>query len=437
MQTVNSKVNFSPASDIIAALQNILRSQAIIPDLETPYSQARFPSTNYSAIELKDQSIGAIITERQQQLDAVVHEISSLKPVMDSILNLHQQLVQQKDKIIQSMDLHKRLGSALWRLPTEVLSHIFVYCLPKDKYLSPASNLAPMLLTRICRRWREIAVGMPSFWCMLRTAEINRRDWQRQAFCYDSWLKRSQGRPLSLALKCDPGDSRMLRNLLQPYINQISSLSIHFPRAADQPELLLEDLPALQQLTIITLHGQAIAQCISRLPFTLSSLRFTWLLFDIELLSSVTPVWARLTHVELRVDRPNAFLHLLQLGPNLSSLTIQMPYGSYQIQALHPITHTKLQSLRISFTNALDMRRQLPDLFNALSLPNLRELEVYGNRTWPHKQFKAFLARSNYPLKSLIFGAEGMTTDVQRAEYVALIPSLRVEVVVVDFMFPH
>ncbi|KAG1747856.1 uncharacterized protein EDB91DRAFT_47548 [Suillus paluster] len=433
MQTAT---NLSPPSDIIRALQNILvYSQAIMPDLETPYSPVKFPSTNRSTIEpeLKGQSISAIIAERRQQLDAVVGEILGLETVMEGIKKLHQQLVDQKDRIIQSLDLHKRFGSALWRLPTEVLSHIFVFCLPEVKYLSPASKLAPMLLTRICRRWREVAVGMPSLWCMLRTVEVDHGDWQRQAFCYDSWLKRSRGRPLSLALKCVANDTTDLRSLLQPYINQISSLSIYFSREADQPHLFLNDLPELQELTIITLHGPAIShisQCISQLPFTLISLKFIWLLFDIKLLSSFTPVWAHLTHVKITVDQPNAFHHLLQLGPNLSSLTIQIPYGSYQTQAFEPITHTKLQSLRITLTDGPDMRRQLPDLLDALSLPSLRALEVWRTRRWAHKQFKAFLERSKCPLKSLIFGTEEMTTDEQRAEYLALIPSLRVDVVV-------
>ncbi|KAG2350968.1 hypothetical protein BDR05DRAFT_840418, partial [Suillus weaverae] len=105
-----------------------------------------------------------IITEHQQQLDPVVHEISDLQTVMDSINNLHQQLSEKKDKITQSMNSHKRLASALWRLPTEVLSCIFMYCLLEDKYLSPVSNLAPVLLTRICRQWRDVAVGTPCLW---------------------------------------------------------------------------------------------------------------------------------------------------------------------------------------------------------------------------------------------------------------------------------
>ncbi|KAG1774385.1 hypothetical protein EV702DRAFT_930338, partial [Suillus placidus] len=83
--------------------------------------------------------------------------------------------------------------------PTEVLSHIFVYCLPEDECLSPASRLALILLTRICRRWKEVIVGMPSLWCSLRL-EVEHDDWQRRVFCYEAWLKRTLGRPLSLAL---------------------------------------------------------------------------------------------------------------------------------------------------------------------------------------------------------------------------------------------
>ncbi|KAG1731773.1 hypothetical protein EDB19DRAFT_1318871 [Suillus lakei] len=165
-----------------------------IPDLATEYPNS---NTNYSAFEFKYQSISAIITERQQHLDAVSHEISRLETVMDSIKHIHQQLVAKKDKIItQSMNLHKRLVSALWRLPTEVLSQIFVYCLPDDHHLLPAPHLAPMLLTGICRRWRVVAMGTPSLWSRLSVSE----DAQQAAFCYDSWLKRSRRSSLCTAM---------------------------------------------------------------------------------------------------------------------------------------------------------------------------------------------------------------------------------------------
>ncbi|KAG1797258.1 hypothetical protein EV424DRAFT_1280114, partial [Suillus variegatus] len=49
-------------------------------------------------------------------------------------------------------------------LATEVLCHIFIHCLPQTDYMLPNSKSPPMLLTRICRRWREVAVDMPLLW---------------------------------------------------------------------------------------------------------------------------------------------------------------------------------------------------------------------------------------------------------------------------------
>jgi len=46
------------------------------------------------------------IDDRQQQLDAFLHEISDRQRVMDG-----------RDKIIRPMFLHQRHASVLWRLP--------------------------------------------------------------------------------------------------------------------------------------------------------------------------------------------------------------------------------------------------------------------------------------------------------------------------------
>ncbi|KAG1747869.1 uncharacterized protein EDB91DRAFT_48474 [Suillus paluster] len=392
-----------------------------MPDLETPYSRAQFPSTNCSVVELEDRSIRAIIAERQQQLDAVSHHISSLETVMHSIYDLHRQLVEKKDKITQSKNLHKRLGSALWRLPTEILSIIFHYCLPPSP--SPSPLEAPMLLTGICRRWREVAVGTPGLWCWLTVeSQYDSEDWRREAFWCDSWIKRSRGLPLSLTLRCC---SDQLRHFLQPYINQISSLSIRRSHTY-QPAHLLTDLPALRELTINISNGDtwpALAQSISPLS-TLHSLKIMGLWFDHEHLSSLGPVWTYLTNLEIAIIQSDGFLRLLQLCPNLASLMIRAGFSS--VKALEPFTHPKLQSLRINCDHA--DTDDLSHLFDALSLPNLHVLEASKVEMWPHEAFKAFLSRSNCPLESLIFSAE-VITDAQRAEYTAFIPSLEIVLV--------
>ncbi|KAG1773303.1 hypothetical protein EV702DRAFT_1201180 [Suillus placidus] len=105
---------------ISARYNSISTDDVQTPGLETPYS--RFPNVNHSAINGKDLDISAIVTKRQQQLDAVLHEISGLETIMDSVRNLHQQLVDKKEKITRYMNLHKRLVSALWCIPNEVLA---------------------------------------------------------------------------------------------------------------------------------------------------------------------------------------------------------------------------------------------------------------------------------------------------------------------------
>ncbi|KAG1888642.1 hypothetical protein F4604DRAFT_1674299 [Suillus subluteus] len=352
-------------SDIIGALQNT------IPDLETQYPVS---NTNYSAFKLDYQNISTIITKRQQQLDTVSHEISRFETVIDGIYHIHQQLVAKKDKITQSMNSHKRLVSALWRLPAEILSQIFVHCLPIGYRLSPALEAGPTLLTKICRRWREIAVDMPDLWQELYVGT----DWQRAAFCYETWLKRSRGRPLSLELESHRNNWTELRSLLQPYINQVSSLSLHFYPNGFQPEFMP--------------------------PCTLRSLTVIGPFFNMEYASTFNPAWARLTDIQIELDEPNAFPQLLRLGA---------------IHA-HP-THSD---------NVYDGDTEHLHLFDTPSLPNLRVLETRGIYPWPHEEFKAFLTRSKCPLESLTFGFEESIKDHQRAEYVALIPSLK-EVLVV------
>ncbi|KAG2143781.1 uncharacterized protein EDB93DRAFT_1154734 [Suillus bovinus] len=418
MHTTNSEENDNllPASEIISALHTILRSRAMMPDLETPYSQTTFPHPSHCAIELDDQSINAIITDRRQQLDATLRDIWSLESVVDKINNLHRQLTEQKDKLISSITLHKRFISPLWRLPTEVLSHIFIHCLPEDKYPSPALMRAPILLTRICRRWREVAVGTPSLWCRLNVICGFRR-WQG---CLDVWLKRSRGHPLSLALICSHKSTvSELRDILQPYINQISSFSLHCGVFSDRYGLLLKDLTALQELVVVRPLTE---QVFSRLPPTLRSFKLTMSFFELELWPSGEPVWANLTNVEIPLHCSTTLFHLLQLCPNLCSLVIRLLFSETEI--FEPLVHIQIQSLHIVDS----IPDHLPGLFNALSLPSLHTLEVHGV-SWPHQEFKSFLTRSKCPLETVILGAKMKTECEQQAECVALIPSLEVVVV--------
>ncbi|KAG1875782.1 hypothetical protein F4604DRAFT_1924846 [Suillus subluteus] len=406
MQTIRSKSNLSTVSDIITALQTvILCSRAIqpeIPDLETPYSRTTFPNPNHCAIELESQSIRAIITERQHQLDTLLHDISGLQTVMVGIHTLQQQLVEQKNKIIESINLHKRLP--------------------------PSKLTVPMSLTRICRRWREVVVDMPNLWCVL-SVEVDGRNWQQAAFCYDSWLKRARGRPLSLRLQFHADDdSTKLQLLLQPHISRVPSLAIDF-YCPDIPELnMFRELLALEEISIyfyVDISNDispSISRAISQLPSSLCSFDVSGWPLDYSDLPSCNPVWARLTTLRIEVLEAKTVFDLLQLAPDLSSLTIFILF--FDGEPLEPFTHTNLQTLHIDCDYYDNETLDFCDLLDAFSFPTLRVLAVHGVPVWPHEEFMAFLARSGCPLESLIVSGS-VVTDEQREEYVALFPSLQ------------
>ncbi|KAJ7235695.1 hypothetical protein C8J57DRAFT_960662, partial [Mycena rebaudengoi] len=110
-------------------------------------------------------------------------------------------------------------------LPFEITSAIFLDCLPRSSYsgadsdnpmrLYPSQDEAPVLLTRICRDWRTIAISTPNLWTHLQI-ELDSDDgpghinstWVSLA---DIWLCRSQNQPLSVFISnlsyTDPDDA--------------------------------------------------------------------------------------------------------------------------------------------------------------------------------------------------------------------------------------
>ncbi|KAG2152568.1 uncharacterized protein EDB93DRAFT_252358 [Suillus bovinus] len=351
------------------------------------------------------------------QSDVVMHDISS----QTGVSYRYRQLVEET-RIVQSNDPYGVFSSAIWRLPTEILARIFLYCIPEEGNWVPSPDVAPLQLTRVCQRWREIAVDMPSLWCRLRL-EVGDGNWQQRAFCYDSYLKRSRGSKLSLTLECHNSDWMELQSLLQPYVDQISRLSVGFFSGAGS--LPMADFRGLSELVIYTGGAAtvpAVMHSIAQLPPTMRSLKLMDLWCDLTVLHAVKDLgWASLINLEIVVDKLDSFVRLLALCPNLSSLTM---IGMFtRIETSEAFAHPKLQYLRISGHLNLDSIVDL-GLFNAVTLPNLRGIEVRNIGQWPHEQFNAFVTRSQCPLEALIFGGGVMTTDQQLAEYATLFPSL-------------
>jgi hypothetical protein len=188
------------------------------------------------------------------------------------------------------------------------------------------------------------------------------------------------------------------------YANQITSLSITFDENANTSELILNDLPALEELTIQALeelkheHISAITGRLLRLPATLPSLKVIHQFLDTTHLASFGPAGVYLTNLDGGVlQQQSTVIHLLQLCPNLFSFKI---YAEFYASTLVSFTH-KIQIFRI--LTHCDVSHPSSDLFNALSPPDLRVLEhnCSGGASCPDEDLKACLARSKCPLESL------------------------------------
>jgi hypothetical protein len=49
-------------------------------------------------------------------------------------------------------------------LPFELISRIFILCLPLRRRVRPHRNRAPLNLAGICSQWRAVAIATPQLW---------------------------------------------------------------------------------------------------------------------------------------------------------------------------------------------------------------------------------------------------------------------------------
>ncbi|KAE9387684.1 hypothetical protein BT96DRAFT_1025784 [Gymnopus androsaceus JB14] len=93
------------------------------------------------------------------------------------------------------------------RLPIEILTEVFLHCVPTNYDTPPVclAREAPLVLTSICREWRLVALNTPRLWCFPRfrlpqPTSMAAEGSARQQIGIELWLKRSGSLPLSLSL---------------------------------------------------------------------------------------------------------------------------------------------------------------------------------------------------------------------------------------------
>ena len=67
-------------------------------------------------------------------------------------------------KLTVEIEEHRSLLSPIHHVPSDILQEIFTACLPAAHNPVLSRNEAPLLLTRVCKSWRNIMFSTPHLW---------------------------------------------------------------------------------------------------------------------------------------------------------------------------------------------------------------------------------------------------------------------------------
>ncbi|RDB26988.1 hypothetical protein Hypma_005139 [Hypsizygus marmoreus] len=134
------------------------------------------------------------------------------------------------------------------RLPVELTTQIFLYCLPLEtKDRRPSGKLAPLLLLHVCSEWRTIALSISRLWDTFSIVvesheKVNVKGYGQAA---EYWFAQA-GDYASLTLKidaCDPPRNEheiandLLKEVVVPHAQRLRRLGLWFQHYCDVPVL--------------------------------------------------------------------------------------------------------------------------------------------------------------------------------------------------------
>lgn len=253
------------------------------------------------------------------------------------------------------------------RLPPELLIHIFSF-LGGGAAVVPASH--------VCRRWRDVALGTPSLWTIIRERD--------DIFAAQCFMERSQNAKLDLSVVIDmrePNDFAIFQFLVIPHATRVRRLhvDVYGDRAYDFYCLLAARdflLPVLEHFSIRmneygwrddTRHGPlpsffGESECLERLTFRAA----------LPLRTHLSPTIRSLTLAE-RVFDLDDLLSCLDAAPNLEYLALlnSVPHTFESTSRGSPISLNRLRELNWFQVSVCNNVIGTVKLFEHLHMPSL------------------------------------------------------------------
>ncbi|KIM43897.1 hypothetical protein M413DRAFT_370929 [Hebeloma cylindrosporum] len=329
-------------------------------------------------------------------------KLASLEIEINRAYEIYSSLLEQRQALLDEIQGYRGLISPARRLPVDVLQEVFLHTLPTSHNAVIDPQQCPILLTRICRGWRSIALSTPQLWSSIHipVPHITRRQinqWgpinflnlpeefkmstlsslKNYATIISNWLGRSGASPLSITLHDAQSFSvpkehyEIIIDSFLPFANLWKNLILDTYSLFLGPiaELTASDVPILESLALHDLTSDTIDPDSHPILWKRSGLVRAPSLKRIDYtpvrdnLNDFSLKWGQLTDIKLWNDQshwghPN-------IHGTLSNLVL--------ILSLCP----RLINFHAEIRLLPDSAVAVPSSISSLSLPNLQKLVYY------------------------------------------------------------
>ncbi|KAJ6507937.1 hypothetical protein C8R47DRAFT_62724 [Mycena vitilis] len=424
----------------------IAKAKAALNQLISQRTEAqKLLESNSAPSDTEARAIREMIISKEQQIEQLEGEVAEARAALNSLLEKRSEAVEEsgpssgaldkfdadiegarsmlrgllmeRDQAHEALEAHRALLSPIRRIPPEVLSAIFVHCLPRDTAFIEASvTRCPLLLTQISSNWRCVALATPSLWTSL-AVNLSTTSCIPNMALIKAWLERSGSRPLSFhiaeSIQKDFYDGEIITSaavleLYAPHYNRWQNIRLEYvdwrietgfsklPRG--MPPQSLESLHLARDFWQPNEYEQ--------LSLMISAPRLrncTWISnTDLGTFQAPFPQLATLF-----LERPviaEDFRYILEEGVNIKSCQFFV-LASAGSSLSPPAAPSVLRHNLCSLDLTADLFGRL---FDQLELPRLTHLSLrrfdivpHPAPAWPHEEFMSLLTRSKCSLESI------------------------------------
>ncbi|TRM64510.1 hypothetical protein BD626DRAFT_568253 [Schizophyllum amplum] len=152
--------------------------------------------------------------QKRQLVKALLEDSTAAAAVLEAKIGaLQAELAQESAKLAKIQKVvagYRAIISPFRHLPTEILQTIFRFTLPRSHNALASTKDPPLLFTRVCREWRDVALATPELWASIHIVcmsfEDDMPDEARAAIKYRAsaiaaWIARSGACLLDISIQ--------------------------------------------------------------------------------------------------------------------------------------------------------------------------------------------------------------------------------------------